>query len=102
MEIYDIVDAINIATKNETGGHYVLHRSMEVQQMKIYKKLSYVLYLVGDGYKTRVLTQQCIVRLPDADIEKVWAIQDRQFLVHLLTWFKYGKLANESIPDTNN
>lgn len=102
MEIYDIVDAINVAAKNESGGHYVLHRSMEVQPMKIYKKLSYVLYLVGDGCKTRVLTQQCIVRLPDADIERVWAIQDRQFLVQLLTWFKYGKLTNESIPDTNN
>lgn len=102
MEIYDIVDAINVATKNESGSHYVLHRSMEVQPMKIYKKLQYVLYLVVNGCKTRVLTQQCIVRLPDSDIERVWAIQDRQFLVHLLTWFKYGKLANESVLDTNN
>lgn len=101
MEIYDIIDAINIATKHESG-HYVLHRNMEVQQLKIYKKLSYVLYLVEGDCKTRVLTQECIVRLPDADIERVWAMQDRQFLAQLLTWFKYGKLTNESIPNPNN
>lgn len=102
MEIYDIVDAINIATKDETGGHYVLHRSMEAQQMKVYKKFLYVLYFVIDGCKTRVLTHQHIVRLPSIDIEEAWAIQDKEFLIQLLTWFKYGKLPNEPILDTNN
>ena len=103
MEVYDIVDIINKVTKEENKGHYVLHRSMEVQQMKAYKKFSYTLYLVEGGNKSRVLTYQKIVRLiSQIEIERVWEMEDRAFTEHLLTWFKYGKLKDESISNPNN
>ena len=102
MEIYDIVDTINSITKDEVGGHYVLHRSMQVQPVKAYKKFMYVLYLIKGKEKIRTLTHQHIVRLPSVDIEKVWAEEDKYFLNQLLTWFRYGKLLDEQIPDSNN
>lgn len=102
MEIYDVINAINTAVKDDIHGHYVLHRSMEVQSVKIYKKFLYRLYLIRGSEKELVLTKQHITRLPNIDIEKIWAEEDKQFLTQLLTWFKYGKLKNESFPDPNN
>lgn len=95
MNIYSIVDIINKITRDENKGHYVLHRSMEVQSVKAYKKFLYVLYLVKDGIKTRVLAHQHTVRLPSADIEKVWDCEDKVFLEQLLIWFKYGEPIDE-------
>lgn len=101
MGIQDVIDAINIATKYKDG-HYILHRSMEQEPVKIYRKFLYVLYLVQGEKKTKVLTQQRIVRVPAVDLETVWDCEDKIFLKHLLEWFKYGKLEDESISDTNN
>lgn len=102
MEIYDIVNAINRATSHENKGHYVLHRSMEQQSIKLYKKFIYKLILVNGSDKELILTHQHITQVPNINIENVWKYEDNEFLVQLLTWFKYGKLTNESILDPNN
>lgn len=102
MELYDIVDAINKAVRHENKGHYVLHRSMEQQSIKLYKKFLYRLYLVNGNDKELILTHQHITQVPNINIENVWKYEDNEFLVQLLTWFKYGELTNESIPNPNN
>lgn len=102
MELYDIIEAINVAVKHENKGHYILHKSMQQQSIKIYKKFLYKLYLVKGTEKKLILTHQHITQVPNIDIEKIWKEEDKQFLVQLLTWLKYGELTNESIPDINN
>lgn len=95
MEIYDIVEAINSLSCKEIEGHYVLHRKMTVEPVRIYKKFSYVLYLIKGNTQERILTYQNVMRTPNIEIEKIWAEEDKKFLKVLLKWFKYGKLDDE-------
>lgn len=91
MNIQDIIEAINNILKD---GHYVLHRSMEVQPIKIYKKFLYQLVHIKSNSTEVVLTHQSIDRTI-FDMEQMWEINDKIFLSKLLEWFKYGKLKDE-------
>lgn len=101
MEIYDVINAMNKVVSDDIGGHYVLHRSMEEQSIKLYKRFNYDLYLIKDKKKEPVLSFSQIVRLPSISIDSVWAEMDRLFLVQLLR-FIYGKFKDELVSDTNN
>lgn len=87
MELYDIIESINRLTRTKNG-QYVLHRSVEQQKIKAFKKISYTLYLVEDNNKEAVLTHQRIIKVPASDIDKAWQIEDLNFLTSLLIWFK--------------
>lgn len=95
MEIYDIIEALNEASDCKSEGQYILHRSMERQSIKAYKKFLYKLYFVKGTEKELVLTHQNIVQVSSADLDTMWRYQDSAFLVPLLTWFKYGKVADK-------
>lgn len=101
MEIYDVIDAINRVILEQSDGQckYVLHRSLEVQDIKLYKKFVYKLYLIDKGVKKIVLTHQHMDKVPTNYIDKLWIQEDKAFLIQLLRWFKYG---DESILDSNN
>lgn len=102
MEIFDIINAINAVNKDKIDGHYILHKSMELTSIKVYKKFIYVLYFVNKGNQEVVFTYQNVIKIPSTNIEEAWSLEDKNFLKQLLTWFKYGKLNNEQILDTNN
>lgn len=95
MEIYDIVNSIS----SIEGRNLVLHRSMKVQKIKLYKKFVYDVYNIVNGEKELVFNKEYIMKVPDVEIEKKWSESDKSFLMELLKRFKYG---DEQIPDTNN
>lgn len=97
MELYDIIEAIN--TVDSSKGQYVLHKYMQVQFIKVYKKFVYDLYYVNKEGRTKVLSKEFIDKVPNNSIEKAWQRKDKQMLTVLLKWFKYG---DEQISNSSN
>ena len=96
MELNDIID---ILCKIENK-HYILHRYMDVDNnIKVFKKFIYKLYVIEEGEKKLLITYQNIVNLPSEYMEVAWQSEDRIFLGYILRWFKYG---DESISDSCN
>lgn len=95
MELYDIVNSISAIEQV----NLVLHRSMQVQKVKVYKKFVYNLYSIDGEFKNLIFSKEYILKVPNADIEQKWDESDKKYLDELLKWFKYG---NEQVSDTNN
>lgn len=102
MDIYNIIEAVDQTIGKETGKLYVLHRNMQVQSKKLYKKFSYTLYSVKGDIKNKVLVHENVMRVPSEHIEDIWESEDKIFLTKLFTWIKDGKYKDEQLSDTDN
>lgn len=102
MDIYNIIEAVDQTIGKETERLYVLHRNMQVQSKKLYKKFSYILYSVKGNKKDKVLVYENIMRAPSEHIQEIWESEDKVFLTKLFIWIKDGKYKNEQLSDTDN
>lgn len=92
MRTEDYIEALNrLRELKELEGFYVIQKNKEIHpQFKVYKTITYTLWLVTNHDKKVVLTTQVTDRITDSNVEQIERETNISFILELFKMIENG------------
>lgn len=95
MTLSDIIECLNRSIQASVKGHFVLHTSiLPNKTIKLYKLVTYTIWLVQSNSNTEVFTFKSTERISEENKQAVLASLEKQFVEKLFRWIQSDDYKN--------